>query len=157
MLSHRTSRPTIYPYPQWATFGDGAFNVGRSAATVWLDPALSGPALPQAIGNLPIASAAAASAEEATIAVGLASNGALASRLGAATSEFAPPREGYRLLVRPDRITILGADSTGCYYGLCALGQLLQADGERVTAPVGEVRDWPYKPMRGAHVYMPGA
>ena len=156
MLPHRTSRPTIYPYPQWATFGDGAFHVGRSAATVWLDPALSGPALPQAIGDLPMAATAAASAGEATIAIGLASNGALASRLGAATTGFVPPPEGYRLVVGPDRITVLGADSVGCYYGLCALGQVLRADGEQVTAAVGEVRDWPYKPMRGVHVYMPG-
>jgi hypothetical protein len=59
---------------------------------------------------------------------------------------------GYLLDIRPEGILVAGYDAAGCFYGEQSLAQLTaSADIPQVT-----VQDWPYKPIRGIHLYMPG-
>ncbi|MHB0878446.1 MAG: family 20 glycosylhydrolase [Anaerolineae bacterium] len=151
-----TTGVSVYPYPQWADFSGGELRLPRAHATVWLDPALAGPGIADAVRRLPLCDLAAADLGDAAIAVGLVESDALAALLSGNPLAFTIPAEGYCLRVMSDRVVIVGADRNGCLYGLSTLAQLLRVDGDSVTAPLGEVRDWPYKPMRGAHIYMPG-
>ena len=61
----------------------------------------------------------------------------------------APGRQGYRLAVGKDHVTILGNDSAGLFYGLLTLCQLIQDDG-RIPRVV--VRDWPDLDLRGTYI-----
>jgi hypothetical protein len=69
---------------------------------------------------------------------------------------FTPPKEtrhseGYWLDIRPAGIFIAGADGAGAFYGVQSqLNLLTGADLTGMT-----LFDWPYKPLRGIHLYMP--
>jgi hexosaminidase len=69
------------------------------------------------------------------------------------TEERAAQPEGYILHVGEQGATLAGADEAGLFYGLQTLHQLFQSDGAVRHAAV---QDWPYKKMRGIHLYMPG-
>ncbi len=53
---------------------------------------------------------------------------------------------GYRLVVTPDAVAIVGASSAGCFYALQTLDQLRGGTGE---VPCCEITDWPDFPTRG--------
>ncbi|MEO7096849.1 MAG: glycoside hydrolase family 20 zincin-like fold domain-containing protein [Polyangiales bacterium] len=57
------------------------------------------------------------------------------------------PAQGYRLSVRADGISIVGADQAGAFYGACTLAQLVEADG--ATVPCVEIEDHPDLLVRG--------
>ncbi|MBQ1345712.1 MAG: beta-N-acetylhexosaminidase [Kiritimatiellae bacterium] len=80
--------------------------------------------------------------------------GALAVRADiCATARFATdasiPREGYRLSVTKDGVTVASSDDAGRFYALRTLMQL--ADGEREIQAV-EIEDSPRYPWRGVHL-----
>ena len=61
--------------------------------------------------------------------------------------------EGYVLSISSKGILLAGADARGISGGAKALEQLcVAADG---SLPGVTVRDWPAKPLRGAHLYLP--
>ncbi len=60
-----------------------------------------------------------------------------------------PRAEGYRLVVGADRVTIVGKDVPGLYYGLMTLRQLIHPDGR---IPRVAISDWPDLPVRGTYV-----
>jgi hypothetical protein len=64
--------------------------------------------------------------------------------------------ESYLLHVDRDRVTVVGSDDRGAFYGLQSLRQLLFRDGEKVGIRGVRVRDWPDKPFRGIYLYLPG-
>ena len=68
-----------------------------------------------------------------------------------ATAAAVDRAEGYLLEVRPDGVTVLGADERGAFYGLHSLRQLLGGGPE---IPAVTVRDWPALPLRIAMVYL---
>ena len=81
------------------------------------------------------------------------------ARFGDARVKGAPPRvrvgvaglapEGYRLVIRPDgEVTVDAADAAGARWAQATLRQLRHTHGGRV--PVGEVHDWPDRPVRAA-------
>ena len=60
--------------------------------------------------------------------------------------------EGYVIDVS-DRIALVaGADDAGALYGFESLRQLI----EHRRIPGSRIRDWPYKPLRGIKMYLPG-
>ncbi|MGQ9554927.1 MAG: glycoside hydrolase family 20 zincin-like fold domain-containing protein [Anaerolineae bacterium] len=157
----------IYPCPQWLNRGQGVLRVWEEDVSIWLDPACEpmSAAIDHLIQSWGFPLRTAADAESATIAVGVRQSAAISSRIEAellcSEGEIASPlseplpAEGYVLMVDQGGITVAGADPSGCLYGLGTLSQILShADGQ-IEVPCLQVRDWPYKPMRGAHIYMP--
>ena len=67
-----------------------------------------------------------------------------------------PGREGYALTVTSRKATIIGSDYAGALYGGSTLLDLIRSDGVRFWIDGVRVRDWPYKPIRGVHVFVPG-
>jgi len=55
--------------------------------------------------------------------------------------------DGYLLAVTPKRVIVAGIDSSGIYYGVQTLVQLLRACGAEL--PAVRIRDWPAVPGRG--------
>lgn len=75
--------------------------------------------------------------------------------IGASLEALKP--EGYTLSVTEDVIGIFGIDKSGAIFGTQTLLQLGVKDKRgQLKFPAAEIRDWPYKPIRGFHVYMPG-
>ncbi|MHB0876264.1 MAG: glycoside hydrolase family 20 zincin-like fold domain-containing protein [Anaerolineae bacterium] len=146
----------IYPWPRHAEFGAGAFRLGGPVG-LWCDPALSavGDWLSRQLRTLGADVTAAASATSATIAVGLASDAALCERLQWSSDE-ALPAEGYRLVSDATGATVVGADVAGCMYGVSSLAQLARRGEAGAEIAAARVHDWPYKPLRGVHLYLPG-
>lgn len=60
------------------------------------------------------------------------------------------PREGYRLSVAPDGVSIDAADASGEFYALVTLRQLaVQTGTNSIAIPCCTVRDWPAYSWRG--------
>lgn len=51
--------------------------------------------------------------------------------------------EGYVLVIENQRAYIIGASSSGIFYGVQTLKQLLPSPGEERELPTGTIRDWP--------------
>ena len=64
---------------------------------------------------------------------------------------FAPEMkaEGYVLITEPQAAYVIGATSSGVFYGMQTLKQLLPLPGENATLPLGAIRDWPAMKYRG--------
>ena len=67
-----------------------------------------------------------------------------------------PGSEGYVLDVTPHWIVVLGSDSSGVFYGLQTLRQLLLQAQASGRVPCLTVRDWPVLLFRGIRMYIPG-
>lgn len=65
--------------------------------------------------------------------------------------EFAPEMEteGYVLVTEPQTAYVVGATSSGVFYGVQTLKQLLPLQGENAVLPLGAIRDWPAMKYRG--------
>lgn len=71
-------------------------------------------------------------------------------------SQNHPGREGYVLQVDEQEVLVAGSDDDGAFYGVQSLRQLIESrEGEQWFRGV-DIRDWPYKPFRGAYVFLPG-
>lgn len=64
--------------------------------------------------------------------------------------------EHYSIDVRPGYIQIKADTTRGWFYGMVTLFQLAIAHDGKVEIPGVFIEDWPYKPIRGVHIYMPG-
>jgi len=60
-----------------------------------------------------------------------------------------PGAEGYRLLVTPDAVFIVGKDLPGLYYGLVTLSRLIEKQGR---IPRVAISDWPDMRLRGTYI-----
>ena len=67
-----------------------------------------------------------------------------------------PGPEGYALTVAARKATVIGSDRAGALYGGSTLLELIRSDGIRFWIEGARVRDWPHKPIRGVHVFVPG-
>ncbi|MCJ7630566.1 MAG: glycoside hydrolase family 20 zincin-like fold domain-containing protein, partial [Longimicrobiales bacterium] len=83
---------------------------------------------------------------------------AIAGRAGA---EQIPPElpgaEGYLLNVTAQGARALGRDPRGAQHAVATLIQLAERRGSEVVVRGAEVRDWPHKPIRMVHLYVPGS
>ena len=68
-----------------------------------------------------------------------------------------PGAEGYMLSVTAKGVSAVGRDQRGVQYALATLLQLCEKQGNDVLIRGAEVRDWPYKPVRMVHLYLPGS
>jgi hypothetical protein len=59
-------------------------------------------------------------------------------------------RQGYKLQIEPQKITITGNDSAGLLYGVSTLAQLLSSKDGR-SLPVCKIEDWPELELRVIH------
>ncbi|MEW6755430.1 MAG: glycoside hydrolase family 20 zincin-like fold domain-containing protein [Candidatus Latescibacterota bacterium] len=146
----------IYPWPRHAEFGDDALRLGHGVR-LWCDPACpaAGQWLSRQLQAQGVDVEVAPSAQAATIAVGLVSDAALAERLAWGGEEVLPA-EGYRLACSGSAATVAGADLAGCLYGASTLAQLARCGEAGPQIAAARVLDWPYKPLRGVHLYLPG-
>lgn len=69
-----------------------------------------------------------------------------------AETNAALKRQGYRIVVAPDRVTISGNAAQGLFYGVQTLLQLLRrAPSGGLELPLGEIEDWPDLELRVLH------
>ncbi len=134
--------PLIMPYPRQIRLGPASVALRRLAITAEGAPARRAARRLMAglrEGGLP------AMPEGYPLAI--ATDTALEARLGV---------EGYELRLEAAGGRLHAAGFPGLYYGTQTFQQLLrpQADGT-FTLPLGDVCDWPLKPIRGVHVYLP--
>lgn len=61
----------------------------------------------------------------------------------------AASRESYRIKVTPTNITVSAVSSTGLYYAVQTLRQLIEGSGSKSVIPVVEIEDWPSLAYRG--------
>jgi hexosaminidase len=59
------------------------------------------------------------------------------------TFDPAMQSEGYILVIENQRTYIIGASSSGVFYGVQTLKQMLPLPGAERTVPTGTIRDWP--------------
>lgn len=144
------STPLLLPKPKEARFGQGAFRLSartRLYGNANLDGRLAR-AVDRLVGEwtgaarLP-AGEGAWSGKGLLVAVG-------------ATAGITPPAraEGYRLVVTPRGIAVVGADAAGAFYGLQTLRQLARAEAGGVRVAACDVTDWPSLRFRGAHLFV---
>ncbi len=81
---------------------------------------------------------------------------AACARMGVEVSAASPGREGYLLDSSPEFVLVAGSDDAGAFYGVQSLRQLIEHDGRNARVPALRIRDWPYKPLRGIKLYLPG-
>lgn len=65
------------------------------------------------------------------------------------TFDPAMEAEGYVLIIEPSRTSIVASTSSGVFYGVQTLKQLLPLPGVKAVLPVGTIRDWPAMKYRG--------
>ena len=58
------------------------------------------------------------------------------------------PKEGYRLTVTPQAVTVVSSDDAGAYYAVKTLGQLARRENGRTVVPAVAVTDAPAYPWR---------
>jgi len=64
--------------------------------------------------------------------------------------------EGYHLTVDADGARLHAAGYTGFYYAAQTLLQLVEPGTDGLfSLPLVEIKDWPIKPIRGVHAYLP--
>jgi len=80
----------------------------------------------------------------------------IAGESGVATPANLPGAEGYLLSVTAKGIEATGRDRRGAQYAIATLMQLMAQEGNDVLVRGAEIRDWPYKPVRMVHLYLPG-
>ena len=64
------------------------------------------------------------------------------------------PAEGYYLDVKPEKVTIIGSDEAGLYYGVVSFVQLLKANlikKHEMSIGCARIVDWPELPFRIVH------
>jgi hypothetical protein len=69
--------------------------------------------------------------------------------------ELVHREEGYSLKISEGWIAILGADPAGTFYGVQSLLQMIENQRNDSALPALTIRDWPYKPIRGFHLFLP--
>jgi hypothetical protein len=106
-----------------------------------------GVAIPVAVGSAPDGRTPIVVGEAASVAAAVA-------RTGATVPEAA---EGYLLSIDPAGAVVAGRDYRGALYGVSSFVQLVHRWGKQsVAVRQALVRDWPFLPVRWAHLYLPG-
>lgn len=171
----------IYPRPQWVSWGHGAFSLGYDtkimltggdSETLRLAAQLRDELAVYLGATLQIVEANDAGESCNRIVMGYLDNEFI--RRASEGLELhleddllcgARGHEGYFLAISDKGVILGGGDASGIFYGIQSLLQLVEhsflASGRTRTSsvlsiPVVTVYDWPYKEIRGVHLYMPG-
>jgi Glycosyl hydrolase family 20, domain 2/Glycosyl hydrolase family 20, catalytic domain len=106
-----------------------------------------GVALPVAVGSAPDGRTPIVVGEATAVAAAVA-------RAGATVPEAT---EGYLLSIDATGAAVAGRDYRGTLYGVSSFVQLVHRWGKQsVAVRQALVRDWPFLPVRWAHLYLPG-
>ena len=150
----------IYPRPQWLKRTEAVCRFERVAEVGWAGEGCEGLAEMVAeelrirgVGEVRVGSASAG------IVVGLLKDRDVVARLderGLVVPEEVRRAGGYVLSVTVDGAVVAGFDAAGAFYGVQSLLQVVDCEDGAVSIDGMEVRDWPFKEVRGIHLYMPG-
>jgi len=77
-------------------------------------------------------------------------------RGGGRTPRGLPGPEGYVLKVTGEGAEAVGRDRRGAQYAVATMMQLVERRDRDYVLQGAEIRDWPYKPIRMVHLYVPG-
>jgi hypothetical protein len=82
----------------------------------------------------------------------------VAGQRGAGRTPGALPsqEEGYLLTITADGVDAIGRDRRGAQHAVATMIQLAERRSEEVVLQGARVRDWPHKPVRMVHLYLPG-
>ncbi len=152
--------PLLWPIPQEVAWRDDALSLRNAIIVV--------PAAARDVDLAPARLLADMIADDFGVPLKVASGAApegmtpiqvrIAGHRGAGrTPRDLPGDEGYLLSVTSQGALITGRDARGAQHGVATLLQLTERRGEDVVIRGAEIRDWPYKPVRMVHLYLPGA
>jgi len=146
---YQPPRPTVIPQPQSLAWKGEPFRPNRQTKIVALADSdmiaaqmLQGDLAGRFRLRLPIEVGAAGA--DNTVSIGAPTE---------ADATLKP--EGYRLVVGPQRVEILGADVRGAFYGTQTLRQMLTEDAKGPLLYGCAVTDWPDNAWRGWHLSSP--
>ena len=154
-----TERFPVWPIPQEMTLRGDALSLHDVAVVLPAGAGKRERALAQLFVNMvmddfniavPVAGGRGP-ARKRPVRIGVAAEGGVASPAGLPTQA-----EGYLLRVAADGVEAIGRDRRGAQYAIATLLQLAEKRGRDVVFRGAEVRDWPYKPVRMVHLYLPG-
>ncbi|MFC1525407.1 family 20 glycosylhydrolase [Candidatus Latescibacterota bacterium] len=154
----------LYPRPQYLHETGGEYRSGPEVTVLAVDPSCAGLAQ-QLVGQLARqlagqqgCAARQVEAGPADICVGALNESGreLLRTRGVQARSEAARAEGYVLHAGDDGIALAGSDVAGTYYGVQTLHQAVRLDGGVLCMDKAEIQDWPYKAVRGVHLYMPG-
>jgi len=140
----------LWPLPQEVHRRDDALSLGRSAAVV------SGDGRGECVHAARLLADLAA--DDFGLVVPMAEGRAPEGKLpiGIRIENAGLPAEGYCLRVTAEGAEIVGQDERGVQHGVATLIQLAERRGGTVVVRGAEIRDWPYKPVRMVHLFLPG-
>ena len=152
------STPLLWPLPQKLTLRPDALRLSESVLVLPARADRTRAALAQLLADmvlddfnfvLPIVRGKAPAGKK-PIRLGVAGQG------GLAVPPNLPGAEGYLLTATEKGIEIVGRDRRGAQYAIATLMQLAEPQGRDVVVRGAEIRDWPYKPVRMVHLWLPG-
>lgn len=79
-----------------------------------------------------------------------------ADRLARPAESIPSQPEGYLLKVTAEGVEAVGRDARGAQHAVATLMQLAERRGDGIVLKGAEIGDWPYKPVRMVHLYVPG-
>jgi hypothetical protein len=77
-------------------------------------------------------------------------------RGGGRTPRNLPGAEGYLVKITGEGAEAVGRDRRGAQYAVATMMQLIERRDRDLVLRGAEIRDWPYKPVRMVHLYLPG-
>ena len=149
----------IWPIPQQVTWRDEALPLSRAALVL--------PARASAAEAAPAQLFADMVADEFGVVIPIVRGAAPAGRVpieiavagqpGAGrTPADLPGAEGYLLDISAKGGRALGRDARGAQHAVATMIQLVERRQQEVVLRGAEIRDWPHKPLRMVHLYLPG-
>jgi hypothetical protein len=150
----------VYPRPQWLKRTETVCQFKGAVEIGWMGEGCEGLAgimaeelRERGIDEVRVGNGSAG------IVVGLLEDREMAVRLdecGVEVPEEVRRSGGYVLSVTADGAVVAGFDAAGAFYGVQSLLQVIVCEDGAVSVDGMEVRDWPFKEVRGIHLYMPG-
>lgn len=144
-----SDKPLVMPYPR-------EMNLSKGKATFTAMNIL-------ADGKVPSRAAKALQAGLKEMGLLVADDGFPVSLLVLEEVDTQVSEEMYDLQIKKDGVLIAASTYAGLYYGVQTLLQLVEVSpingsaqaGVKATVPLGSITDWPLKPIRGIHTYLP--
>ena len=151
--------PLIWPMPQEIKWREDALPLSRAAVVL--------PPQAREVDLAPARLFADMVADDFGVVVPMARGEAPAGKIpiririagrrgGGRTPRNLPGDEGYLLRVTAQGVEAVGKDQRGAQYAVATMMQLAERSGDDVVLRGAEIRDWPYKPVRMVHLFLPG-
>jgi len=156
-----TQEPLLWPIPQETKLRDDALSLSNAALVVPPQARDSETAPAQLFADLVmddfgvIVPVVRGEAPAGKMPVRIRAAG---QRGGGRTPGSVPSQaEGYLLKVTAQGAEAVGRDARGAQHAAATMIQLVERRGNDVVLRGAQIRDWPHKPVRMVHLYLPGA